>query len=187
MYTQFLKKMPPQGPGSRCNQAVPKQATSIEIARSGARPENPQRCDFRTDQIAFANGCVIFGQTANTAPKFSKMPVRRLDPGDRENCPGNQFFGFSGRRFWRARLNPRCPVAVLLLSCRSSLLLCCQYFLLPPCRPGVACLSSCRRFSVASLSPPCCFPVAHRGTRSLSCCLPVACLSFACRPPVAFL
>ena len=81
----------------------------------------------------------------------------------------------------------RLPVALLSLSCRSLLSLSCRYFLLPPCCPPVACLSSSCRLPVASLSPPCRLPVAQRGNLSLSCRLPVACLSLACRLPAASL
>ena len=81
----------------------------------------------------------------------------------------------------------RLTVALLSLSCRSLLSLSCRYFLLPPCRPPVACLSSSCRLPVASLLPPCCLPVAQRGNLSLSCRLPVACLSLACRLPAASL
>ena len=81
----------------------------------------------------------------------------------------------------------RLPVALLLLSCRSLLSLSCPYFLLPPCRPPVACLSSSCRVPVASLSPACRPPVAQCGNLSLSCCLPVACLSLACRLPATSL
>ena len=81
----------------------------------------------------------------------------------------------------------RLPVALLSLSCRSLPSLSCRYFLLPPCRPPVACLSSSCRLPVASLSPPCRLPVAQCGNLSLSCCLPVACLSPSCRLPVASL
>ena len=82
-------------------------------------------------------------------------------------------------------LAPSCRL--LLLSCRSLLLLSSRYFLLPPCRPPVACLSSSCRLPVASLSPPCRLPVAPRGNLSLSCRLPVSCLALACGLPAASL
>ena len=55
----------------------------------------------------------------------------------------------------------RLLVALLSLSRRSFRALSCRYFLLPPCRPPVACLLSSCRFSVASLLPPWCFSVAQ--------------------------
>ena len=81
----------------------------------------------------------------------------------------------------------RLLVAILSLSSRFLLSLSCRSFLLPPCRPPVACLSSSRRLPVASLWPRCRLPFAQCGNLSLSCRLPVACPSLACRLPVASL
>ena len=77
----------------------------------------------------------------------------------------------------------RLPFAFLSLILTLCLVSCCftAATLSPPCRPPVALLLPSRRsFSVAFLSPACCF-------LSLSCRFPAAFLSSSCRHPAVFL
>ena len=81
-----------------------------------------------------------------------RFPVAFLPPSCRYPVASCRFLSFPVAMLLFAW---RLPVALLSLSCRSLLSLSCHYFLLPPCRPLVACLSSSCRLPVASLSPPC--------------------------------
>ena len=138
-----------------------------------------------------------------------RFPVAFLPPSCRYPVASCRFPSFPVAMLLFAM---RLPVALLSLSCRSFLSLSRRYFLLPPCRPTVACLSPpCRptwqpvtllllarclpvaclsrfcRLPVAFLSPPCCLSVASLSPNVVTCCSPVACLLLACPLPVALL
>ena len=104
------------------------------------------------------------------------FPVAVLPPSCRYPVASYCFLSFPGAMLLFAW---RLPIALLSLSCRFFVSPSYRYFLLPPCRPPVACLPSSCCFSFASLSPPCRFSVAQRGTLSLSCRFLPACLSLA--------
>ena len=78
-----------------------------------------------------------------------RFPVVFLPPSRRYPVASCRFLSFPVAMLLFAW---RFPVALLSLSCRSLLSLSCRYFLLPPCRPPVACLSSSCRLPVASLT-----------------------------------